>query len=219
MLPLYDDRPARRFPFATYLTIAVNVWIFVAWQLRLGVDRSVEIGGLVPAKFLRSHWEPGVAHMVSSMFMHGSWAHLLGNMWFLHVFGKNVEDSMGFIRFLLFYLLCGLAADYLYIYFSPASEVPLVGASGAISGVLGAYLLLDPGASIATLTPYLYTIKLPAWSFIIIWIGMQFLYQFASAGHEDAGGVAYMAHIGGFAAGFILIFFFKNRMDSLGSDA
>ena len=220
MLPLYDDRPPRRFPLATLLIIAANAAVFFAWQLRIGIDESVHIGGLVPLKFVHSSWLPGVAHMISSMFMHGGLMHLLVNMWFLWVFGRNIEDCMGFLRFVLFYLLCGIAADYFYIYFSAGSRIPLVGASGAISGVLGAYLLLGPNASIVTLTPYFLIIKLPAWFFLIIWIGMQILYQLAAAsrGHSE-GDVAYAAHIGGFLAGLMLIFFFKNRVDSLGSDA
>jgi len=219
MLPLHDDLQARRFPFATLLVIAANVAVFVQWQLRIGINRSVAIGGLVPAMFVNSPWQPGVAHMVSSMFMHAGWMHLLGNMWFLWVFGRNIEDCMGFLRFMLFYLLCGIAADYVYVYFSSSSEIPLVGASGAISGVLGAYLLLHPDASITTLTPYFYCIRLPAWFFLIVWIGMEILYQIGSSGRHSGGGVAYLAHIGGFLAGLILIFFFKNSVDSLGSDA
>jgi membrane associated rhomboid family serine protease len=219
MLPLYDDQPARRFPSATLFLIAVNAVVFASWQLRVGIDRSVDIGGLVPAMFVNSSWLPGAAHMVSSMFMHGGWMHLIGNMWFLWVFGKNIEGTTGSAPFVWFYLLCGIAADYVYVFFSPGSEIPLVGASGAISGVLGAYLMLHPKASITTLAPGFYSIKLPAWFFLIIWFGMQVLLQLASVsrGHSG-GGVAYLAHIGGFATGLILIFFFKKRVDSLGSN-
>lgn len=219
MLPLHDDQPSRRFPFATVLIIAANAAIFLLWQLRTGLDESVNRGGLVPALFVNSHWVPGVAHMLSSMFLHAGLMHLLGNMWFLYVFGKGVEETTGSTRFLLFYLLCGIAADYVYIYFSPRSEILLVGASGAISGVLGAYLALYPKASITTLAPYFYSIRLPAWFFLIIWFGMQVLWQAASASGRHAGGdIAYAAHIGGFVAGLFLIFFFKKPVDSLRSN-
>jgi membrane associated rhomboid family serine protease len=218
MLPLHDDQPSRRFPFATVFLIAVNSAVFYE-QLRVGLDHSVDIGGLVPVRFLNSPWLPGVARMISSMFMHGSWMHLIGNMWFLFVFGKGVEAAAGAARFVLFYLLCGIAADSLYVFFSPLSDIPLIGASGAISGVLGAYLVLRPKASITTLAPYFYSIRLPAWFFLIIWFGMQILLQLASASRGHSGGdVAYLAHIGGFAAGLFLIFFFKKRGDSLGSN-
>lgn len=211
MLPLNDDQPSWRFPLATVFIIAVNAAVFYE-QLRVGIDHSVDIGGLVPVKFLNSHWLPGVARMISSMFMHGSWMHLIGNMWFLLVFGKGVEAAAGPARFVLFYLLCGLAADCLYVFFSPQSHIPLIGASGAVSGVLGASLMLHPKASITIL-------KLPVWCFLIIWFGMQILLQVASATRGHSGGdVAYLAHIGGFAAGLFLIFFFKKRADSLGSN-
>ncbi len=215
MLPLYDDQPSRRLPFATVLIIAANVAIFYSWQLRIGLERSVNIGGLVPVLFLNSQWLPGVAHMVSSMFMHGGWMHLIGNMWFLFVFGKSVEALVGSSRFILFYLVCGIAADYAYICYSPYSEIPLVGASGAISGVLGAYLALRPKASITALAPFFLSIRLPAWFFLIVWFGLQVLWQAAAASHRHhAGGdVAYAAHIGGFIAGLFLIFFFKKPVD------
>ena len=220
MLPLYDDRQPGRFPFATVLIIAVNAAVFSLWQLHIGLEESVNTGGLVPVLFLNSHLVPGLAHMVSSMFLHGGWMHLLGNMWFLFVFGKGVEEAAGPVRFLLFYLICGIAADYVYIYFSPASEIPLVGASGAISGVLGGYLVLRPKASITTLAPYFYSIRLPAWFFLIIWFGMQVLWQAAAVSrHHGGGDVAYAAHTGGFVAGLLLIFFFKKPVDSLGSNA
>jgi membrane associated rhomboid family serine protease len=218
MLPLHDDRPARRFPLATLLIIAANISVFVRWQLDVGIDQSVKLGGLVPVLFVHSAWQAGMAHMLTSMFMHAGWMHLIGNMWFLWVFGKNTEDSMDFTRFVFFYLLCGIAADYTYVYFSPRSHVPLIGASGAIGGVLGAYLMIRPTASITTVGPFFYLIKLPAWFFLIIWFGLQVLLQLGSADHSG-GGVAYLAHIGGFLTGMTLIFFFKNRVDSLGSDA
>jgi membrane associated rhomboid family serine protease len=218
MLPLHDDQPARRFPLATLLIIAANISVFVRWQLDVGIDQSVKIGGLVPVVFIHSTWRTGMAHMLTSMFMHAGWMHLVGNMWFLWIFGKNTEDCMGFIRFVFFYLLCGIASFYTYIRFSAQSHIPLIGASGAISGVLGAYLMIRPTASITTLGPFFYPIKLPAWFFLIVWFALQILMQLESAG-QSGDGVAYLAHIGGFLTGMILIFFFKNRVDSLGSDA
>jgi len=197
MLPLHDDQRSRRFPFATILIIAANAAVFCDWQLRVGIEKSVFEWGLTPSTFLNSSWLPGMAHMVSSMFLHGGWMHLIGNMWFLFVFGKNVEGAVGAVRFLFFYVLCGIAADYLYVLFSPASRIPLVGASGAISGVLGAYLALYPRASITTLAPFFYSLRLPAWFFLIVWFGLQILYQAAASSRGHHGGdVAYLAHIG-----------------------
>lgn len=214
MLPLYDDLPTRRFPWMTILVILTNLAVFVWWQVGTDLDESVKLWGLVPAAYFHSSLKVGLEHVFSSMFMHGGWGHLIGNMWFLWIFGNNVEDSTGGIRFLIFYLLCGAAAAYAFMMFSPQSGIPMVGASGAISGVLGAYLVLHPGAQITTLGFWLVPIKLSAWFFLFYWIALQFLLQVT----DGEGGIAYLAHIGGFFAGLILIFFFNNHVDSLGSE-
>jgi membrane associated rhomboid family serine protease len=146
------------------------------------------------------------------MFLHGSWMHLLGNMWFLWIFGDNVEDSMTRPRFAAFYLLCGLAAALAQVATGPASGVPMVGASGAISGVMGAYLVLYPRVRVFTLVPlgfFLTTIALPAWMMLVYWIGIQVVSGLASTG--QAGGVAFWAHVGGFVAGLVLVKAFARR--------
>ncbi len=151
------------------------------------------------------------------MFMHGSWMHLLGNMWFLWLFGNNIEDSMGRIRFLVFYLVCGLAAAFAQILTSPSSAIPMVGASGAISGVMGAYLLLYPKVRVYTLVPlgfFITSMALPAWVMLGYWFVIQFISGLVSFGGE-MGGVAFWAHIGGFVAGIALIKLFA-RGDYIG---
>jgi membrane associated rhomboid family serine protease len=163
---------------------------------------------------LSEHVPGGWTHLFTAMFMHGGWMHLIGNMWFLWVFGRAIEDDCGTIRYLMFYLLCGVAATLAFTVLAPHSEVPLVGASGAISGVLGAYLLHYPRARVLTLVPiwfFIRLIELPAWLFLLVWIGFQVLSQFIATSHHgvETSGVAYAAHIGGFIAGMGLIVFFE----------
>ncbi|PWT91234.1 MAG: rhomboid family intramembrane serine protease, partial [Acidobacteria bacterium] len=148
----------------------------------------------------------------SSMFLHGGWLHVLGNMWFLYIFGDNVEDRVGHVGYIFFYLLCGICAALTQTLLSPHSAVPMVGASGAIAGILGAYFLLFPSARILTLVPifiFIQLIEIPAFVFLIIWFLLQFLMMTPAQAGE--GGVAFLAHIGGFIAGMVLIFFFKKR--------
>ena len=155
--------------------------------------------------------------VVTSMFLHGSWMHLLGNMWFLWLFGNNIEDSMTRPRFLAFYLLCGLAAAMAQVWANPVSEVPMVGASGAISGVMGAYLVLFPRVRVWTMIPlgfFFYSMALPAWAMLIYWAFLQVAGGVTSLAAEQAGGVAFWAHIGGFVAGVVLIKMFE-RQDRL----
>ena len=153
--------------------------------------------------------EPGrqISHLVTSMFLHGSWMHLLGNMWFLWLFGNNVEDSMGRLRFVIFYLLCGLAAAMGQVLTTPTSAIPMVGASGAISGVMGGYLLLYPNVRVFALLFlgfFVTSIALPAWMMLGYWFLIQFVSGLAAFG-GDLGGVAFWAHVGGFAAGIVLV--------------
>jgi membrane associated rhomboid family serine protease len=148
------------------------------------------------------------------MFMHGSWMHLLGNMWFLWLFGNNVEDSMSRRAFPVFYIICGLAAAFAQILANPSSTVPMVGASGAISGVMGAYLILYPHVRVFTLVPlgfFITTLALPAWTMLIYWMLLQIVGGFSAIG--DSGGVAFWAHIGGFVAGLVLIKAFARPND------
>ncbi len=214
MIPLSDDQQTRRFPLVTVAIIVANVLVFVGWQVRIGMEDAVGIGGFVPAMF--SAHEPGaVTRLITSLFMHGGWMHLIGNMWFLWIFGDNVEDACGGLRFLAFYLLCGVAATLAHTWAGPDSLTPLVGASGAISGVLGAYLLKHPRANVRTLIPlgfFSRIVDLPAWVFLVIWMGLQVFLQAGARGGQG-GGVAYLAHIGGFVAGMGLIVFFEQRAE------
>lgn len=213
MIPLYDDQPTRSFPGITILLIVINFIVFAFWQLSVGLQQSVELAALVPAAVTTR--VPGAdVHLLYSMFMHGSWMHLVGNMWFLWIFGNNIEDLTGHFRFVLFYLLCGLAAAGAHILAQPMSAVPLVGASGAVSGILGAYLLKFPHGRVRTLLPFypfVRVIDVPAFLFLLIWIGIQVLSQMNSRVHEAGSGVAYLAHIGGFIAGMILIPILQSR--------
>ncbi len=212
MIPLYDHNPRHKPPILTFILIAVNVLVFFGWQMSVGLEQSVSIGAFVPAELTARI--PGAAvDIFTAMFMHGGLMHLVGNMWFLWIFGDNVENVTGHIRFVIFYLLTGIAATLAYTFFQPRSEIPLVGASGAISGVLGGYLVKHPTVPIRTLIPLgLFTriVDLPAFVFLFIWIGMQVISEMARDPSRGGGGVAYVAHIAGFVAGVILIFVFEN---------
>ncbi len=219
MIPLYDDNPTKRFPVMTLLLIAANAFVFFYWQLgTAGLEQSIRLAAFIPANTEAHGIVSQAPSLISSMFMHGSVWHLVGNMWFLWIFGNNVEDVCGSFWFLVFYLLCGMGATAGYAALNAHSHVPLVGASGAISAVLGAYILTFPSAQVLTLIPLgLFTraVYIPAWIFLGIWIGFQFLSQAlmsASRGHgAERGGVAFMAHIAGFLIGMVLIFMFRQR--------
>ncbi len=239
MIPLSDDNPTLRTPVVTYLLLAANIgaWLFVQGGLDftgtgLALATSVCNLGMVPGELTRQAvvglavpLGEGLACVVdrepintltplTSMFLHGSWMHLLGNCLFLWVFGNNVEDSMGRGRFLVFYLLCGLAAAATHVVVDPASPVPTVGASGAISGVMGAYLLLYPRVLVRMFFPPFFFLSLPAWLVLIWWFGLQLisgLPQLNPMDPEVSSGVAFWAHIGGFVAGAVLIRFFEQR--------
>lgn len=210
MLPIRDANPAGRFPIVTIGLIVVNV-LFFFYELAFAVDPVVSQMGLIPYQVTHSLGGPVVADLFSSMFLHGGWLHLLGNMLYLWIFGDNVEDIMGPVRFLIFYLLAGVAAALAQVAIGPNSEIPLVGASGAISGVLGAYLVRFPHARVLTLITMGYWIRLR--EVRAIWVlGFWFVYQFLlgalSLGAQTGGGVAYFAHIGGFVAGVALVWVF-----------
>lgn len=216
MIPLRDLNPSGVKPVLTYALIAANIAVFL-FQFSLGtagMHGFVERFGVVPeALVYGGHWGSWVTP-VTSMFMHGGFMHLLGNMWFLHIFGDNVEDNLGRARFLAFYVLCGLAAVVAQVAIQPSSDVPMVGASGAIAGVLAGYVTLYPRARVLTLIPIIIFIQfaeIPALFFIFVWFGYQLLMGFTSLGSlgESTGGVAFFAHIGGFVAGLILIRVFR----------
>jgi membrane associated rhomboid family serine protease len=209
MFPIGDDDSSRRtVPLVTYVLIVLNVLFFFV-ELS-GGDAFIGKWAFVPSRFLAN---PGGDFMTlfTSMFMHAGWLHLGGNMLYLWIFGDNVEDRFGHLKFVIFYLLCGLAATFAQLIFSMTSNVPNLGASGAIAGVLGSYILMFPQQKVKVLVGRVVT---PVSALIVIglWIVLQFFSGFASiTGAADTGGVAYMAHIGGFIAGFVLTFFLRGN--------
>jgi membrane associated rhomboid family serine protease len=207
MLPIGDDDSARRtVPLVTYALIALNILFFFVEQS--GGDAFVGRWAFVPRRFLANP-SGDMPTLFTSMFMHAGWLHLGGNMLYLWIFGDNVEDRFGHIKFTIFYLLCGLAATVAQLAFSLGSNVPNLGASGAIAGVLGAYILLFPQGRVKVLQGQ-QVIQVPALIVIGIWIILQFFSGIGSiANTAQTGGVAYMAHIGGFLAGFVLTFLFR----------
>ena len=219
MIPIKDINPTERFAIVTLLIIALNIAVFL-YELVLGPQAGemfVNSFALVPKRLFSrvpetSHAVPAGAALFTSMFLHGGFLHIAGNMLYLWIFGNNVEDSMGRIRFIIFYFLCGIIAAYTHALANAASTVPMIGASGAISGVLGAYLILYPRARVLTLIAfglYIRTIEVPAMFVLGFWFVLQFLSAFIAAG--TGGGIAWYAHIGGFVAGILLIGIFKRR--------
>ena len=233
MIPYKDENPTELTPVVTVGIILLNAlaWVFVQGAgATEPLARSVCQLGLIPAEILRSApagtavplgpglqcvltAEPHLWTVVTSMFMHGGWLHIIGNMWFLWVFGNNIEDSMGHGRFVVFYLLCGVAAAGAQMLADPHSAVPMVGASGAISGVMGAYILLYPRVRVHTLLPlgfFVTTVVLPAYVILGYWFVLQLLTGAASTLSRAQGGVAVWAHVGGFLAGLVAIRLFAN---------
>jgi len=232
MFPLRDDNPTLRTPLATMAIIAITM---LAWFLLQGLGTepaltsSVCTFGLIPGELLGTV-SPGTRVQVgqdaycaiapsdltcltplTSMFMHGGWFHIVGNLWFLWVFGNNVEDVMGRARFVVFYLLCGLAAAAAQTFSNPSSAIPMVGASGAIGGVMGAYAVLYPRAHVHTLIIlgfYMRTVAVPASFMLGYWFLLQILGGLPKLGSEG-GGVAFWAHVGGFVAGVVLVYVFR----------
>jgi membrane associated rhomboid family serine protease len=207
VFPIGDDDSARRtIPLVTYILIALNVLFFFV-ELG-GGDAFIEKWAFVPSRFLANPLGDFLT-LFTSMFMHAGWLHLGGNMLYLWIFGDNVEDRFGHIKFIIFYLLCGIAATFAQLAFSTGSNVPNLGASGAIAGVLGAYILMFPRGKVSILQGQR-MIPVPALIVIGLWIVLQFFSGIGSiADIEQTGGVAYMAHIGGFLAGFVLTFLFR----------
>jgi membrane associated rhomboid family serine protease len=209
MIPLRDVIPSRTTPYITVTIIALNA---IAWffELSMGERQLTEflfVYGVVPAAF---SWPT----LITSMFLHGSWSHVIGNMWYLWIFGDNVEDRLGHGRFIVFYLLCGIAAAMGQIAMDPSSELPTIGASGAIAGVMGAYFVLYPHSRVLTLIPWIFIqiVEVPA----IVLLGFWFLMQFLSAGaiavtasSHGGGGVAFAAHVAGFVVGMLGVFVFR----------
>ncbi len=224
MIPIRDTVPSRRLPVMTWVLIAANVAAFLfEWSLAPSQLRDLlDLCGMIPARytdqrFARLHRLPSNDYwpFLTSMFLHGGWLHLISNMWILWIFGDNVEDRTGPIRFLLFYLASGLAAGLVHFATNPGSPVPTIGASGAIAGVMGAYLVLYPQARILTLVPVLFWplfIEVPAVFFLGLWFFMQFFSGALSLTNGAvAGGIAWWAHVGGFLAGIVLLGAFLQR--------
>lgn len=225
MIPIRDTIPRQHFPFAVFTLIAVNVVVFIR-ELAMPPDMTEQfmyLFGLVPARFTHAAWaaETGFPHtywpFLSTMFLHGGWLHIIGNMWVLWVFGDNVEDRMGPVRFVIFYILCGISAGVVHVLTNAGSTVPAVGASGAIAGVMAAYFVLYPRARIVAMFPiFFYPLFFTVPAFI--YLGFWFLTQFFSgtlaiATHHEVGGIAWWAHIGGFASGILLFSFFLRRRE------
>ncbi len=215
MIPLRDLLPSRTFPVVNTVFIVVNCLAFVFSELILGAARDpfIEQWGLVPLTLRLGNDPQAFVTVVTSMFLHGGWMHVIGNMWFLYIFGDNVEDAMGHVRYPIFYLLCGAGAAAGQFLVDPSSKIPMIGASGAIAGVLGAYLSLYPRARIVTLIPifvFIQIAQLPAFVVILLWFVLQVLQGLGALGMEG-GGTAWWAHIGGFVVGFVLIRLFVKR--------
>ena len=221
MLPLKDNIPSKSFPFVNIGLIVINT-VFFIYVLSYGqeFDQVIFTLGFIPARFLSRFSDnfitpEGILPVFSSMFLHANLIHLLSNMWMLWIFGDNVEDCMGHGRYLLFFLLCGVAAVFAQAVSNPQSAIPMVGASGAISGVLGAYFLTYPKARILTLVPIVilfYIVELPAYFFLGFWFVLQFIQGSLHALNAQSmisGGVAWWAHVGGFVAGVLLLYVFR----------
>ena len=234
MFPYHDENETQRTPYVTMGLIGACTLAWLGYQgagSPEALAASVCNSGLIPGELTLSLRpgsgfpmgegvdcliDPGrqTSNVITSMFLHGSWMHLLGNMWFLWLFGNNIEDSMTRPRYLAFYLLAGLSAALAQVMANPQSEIPMVGASGAISGVMGAYLVLFPRVRVHTMVPlgfFLQSFALPAWAMLIYWSVLQLLGGFSSFMSEQSGGVAFWAHLGGFVAGVVLVKVFERR--------
>ena len=225
MIPLRDDAPRYATPYVNYFLLALNTLVFL---FEVSLPPGTRNGfifefGVVPARLTALIQGspavvlvPAVLSVLTSMFLHASWMHLIFNMWALYIFGDNIEDYLGHFRYLLFYLLTGVAASFVHVLFNPGSRVPSVGASGAIAGVMGAYFVLYPTARVLTLVPFLFVffLWLPAWVVLGFWFLAQFLSGAATSiaySSQTSGGIAFWAHVGGFLAGVVLIKLFPSR--------
>jgi membrane associated rhomboid family serine protease len=219
LIPLRDINPTERFAVVTFILIVLNIGVFL-YEItlgRIGGELFMQNFALVPAKLFASSPTAGqpvpvIATLITSMFLHGGFLHIAGNMLYLWIFGNNIEDAMGRLRFTVFYALCGLFAAFAHAYANRYSTVPMIGASGAISGVLGAYLLLYPRARVVTLVFfgfYVRTVQIPAMIVLGFWFALQFLNAMLDSGSR--GGVAWYAHVAGFVAGMLLVGVFKRK--------
>jgi membrane associated rhomboid family serine protease len=215
MIPLYDTLRPRHFPLVNWVLIIANVLVFV-YETRLGpraLQGLIETWGVIPVRLINDPSTTWVT-LLSAMFLHGGWFHLISNMWVLFIFGDNIEDRMGRMNYLVFYMLCGIAAGLLESYVLPNSALPMIGASGAIAGVLGAFLIQFPRARIASLVPILFIftlVELPAVIYLAFWFISQLFSGFVSLEGATGGGVAWWAHIGGFVFGLLAVNLFVRR--------
>jgi membrane associated rhomboid family serine protease len=223
MFPIRDTIPSRHLPIATWTLIALNLFFFFR-ELTLppaAADQMMYLFGIVPARFTDPEWASEVGFpstylpFLTTMFLHGGWLHVIGNMWALWIFGDNVEDRMGPIRFVFFYLACGVAAGIIHVVTNPGSQVPAIGASGAIAGVMAAYFVLFPRARIVAMFLIVFWpvfFQVPAWVYLGVWFLIQFFSgTLASAAGVQAAGIAWWAHIGGFATGLLTFWAFLRR--------
>jgi len=225
MIPIKDTIKSRHAPIVTIIIIIANVMVFI-YQLSLppkALSRFLFVWGVVPARFFHPGWADYMGYprwtplpLFTSMFLHGGWLHLIANMWALWIFGDNVEDRMGHFRFPIFYILCGLIASAANMILYPSSRIPTIGASGAIAGVMGAYFILFPRASILVLMPiFFYPVffEMPAVVYLLFWFILQFLSgtQALVSGAGQVGGIAFWAHIAGFIGGIILLRVFVKK--------
>jgi len=217
VIPIRDNQPSNRFPVVTYILMGINLLVFLL-QIQTGLDNDVFFYqyGLVPAKYTVHEMSKyftflnQIFSIFSYMFLHGGFLHFIGNMWTLYIFGDNVEEHFGSLRFVGFYLICGVVSGLFHFFLNPVSMVPTIGASGAIAGVMGAYFLLYPKSKILTVIPIIiipFFVEIPAFIFLGIWFFIQFL---NAAGSSAGSGIAWWAHIGGFIAGLVLVKLNKN---------
>jgi len=215
MIPIRDQIPTRRVPVVNYLLIAANIIAFIImWLAGSGQEALVYQFALIPANFLANINAANVTDIFTSMFMHGGLAHLAGNMLYLWIFGDNVEDRLGRFGYLVFYLVGGVIASLTHVLTNPGSQIPTVGASGAIAAVLGAYLVMFPQSRVVTFIPLGFFMRLtllPASIVLGLWFVLQLFSGFLSLGGPDVGGVAFWAHIGGFVSGVVLGLLFGKR--------
>jgi len=227
MIPIRDTIPSQHPPIATWFLIAINSVIFLV-ELMMPMperDQFFHLFGIVPARFTHLDWALWIGipidnywPFLTSMFLHGGWLHIIGNMWALWIFGDNVEDRMGPVRYVIFYLLCGMVAGIVHWYTNPDSTIPTVGASGAIAGVMGAYFFLFPHSRVIVLVPifiFPFFFEVPAVFYLGFWVLSQVFSGTLTLGDaRSVGGVAWWAHVGGFSAGIVLHFFFIRRKRS-----
>jgi membrane associated rhomboid family serine protease len=219
MFPLYDTVRSHKFPLVNLFLVGLNAVAFY-WELQMGsaeLQDFIFANGLIPAQFLAEPSQEWVS-IFSSMFLHGSWFHIISNMWVLLIFGDNVEARMGGFRYLIFYLLSGIAAGLLQSYVLPSSAVPMIGASGAVAGVLGAYLILFPSSRVASLVPILFIftlVEIPAFVFLLFWFFSQLYSGLFPVEGGGASGIAWWAHIGGFLFGVLMVSFFASRQRTI----